>query len=376
MFNLFNLNPEHFGLDISDLSLKIVNLQKKKGIFNLVSLIEQEIPKGIVESGEIKNEEVLVKTIKDSLRGILGEKIKTKYVVCSLPEEKSYLQVIQLPKMQEEEIKNAVQFEAENYIPLPIDDVYLDFQIIKPFCENIDHTDVLIAASPKKIVDSYVSVVEKAGLKPLAMEIESMSISRAIIKGEASPLPILLIDFGATRTSFIIFSGNSIRFTSSAKNSSQDLTMAIAAAMKIDFSKAEEIKRKYGLMGVQKILLNEKTGDFKFEKEIQSDQKFFEIIKPVLDDLTEGIKTHINYYQAHFKNDHLPSNCKNIEKIILCGGGANLKGLPEFFTKELKIKTEVGDPRINIKQKDPELSTEKALAFTTAIGLAQRELKP
>jgi Tfp pilus assembly PilM family ATPase len=151
--------------------------------------------------------------------------------------------------------------------------------------------------------------------------------------------------------------------------------MAIAAAMKIDLQKAEEIKRKYGLMGLQKVLLKEKTGDSQFEKEIRSDQRFFEIVKPVLDDLTDKIKTHIDYYQAHFKNDHLPSNCKNIEKIVLCGGGANLRGLPEFLTNELKIKTEIGDPRINIKQKDPVLSTEKALSFTTALGLAQKEFK-
>jgi type IV pilus assembly protein PilM len=373
MFDFFNLNPEYFGLDISDLSLKIVKLRKKKGTFNLVSLSEWEIPKGIIESGEIKNEPILIKIIKDSLCSALGEKIKTKYVVCSLPEEKSYLRIIQVPKMQDEEVKQAVQFEAENYIPLPLSDVYLDFQIVKPFCENIDHTDVLIAATPKKIVDSYVSVIEKSGLKPLAMEIESLSISRALIKGESSPVPVLLIDFGATRTSFIIFSGNSIRFTSSIQISSQDLTMAIAAAMKIDLSKAEEIKRKYGITGLQKILLKEKTGDFQFEKEIQADQKFFEIIKPVLDDLIEKIKNHIDYYQAHFKNDHLPSNCKNIEKIILCGGGASLKGLQEFLTKELKIKTEMGDPRINIKQTGPALSIERALSFTTALGLAQRE---
>lgn len=375
MFNLFNLNPEYFGLDISDLSLKIVKLQKKKGVFRLASFSEKEIPKGIIDSGEIKDENALAKLIKESLCIVSGERIQTKYVICSLPEEKSYLQIIQLPKLQDEEIKNAVQFEAENYIPLPLDDVYLDFQTIKPFYGETDHTDVLIAATPRAIVDSYVSVIEKAGLQPLIMEIESMSVARSLIRGELSPEPIMIIDFGATRATFIIFSGNSIRFTSSAQTSSEDLTVAIAAAMKIDLPRAEEIKRKYGVSGLPKILLKEKTGDFKFEKEVQPDERFLEIIKPVLNDLVEKIRACIDYYQAHFKNDHLPSNAKNIEKIILCGGGANLRGLPEFLTSALKIKTEVGDPRINIGQTEPGISMEKALSFTTALGLAQRDIQ-
>jgi type IV pilus assembly protein PilM len=374
MFNFLNLNPEYFGLDISDLSLKIVNLKKKKGSFKLVSFSEKEIPKGIIDSGEIKDEDSLAKIIKSSLKEIKGEKIKTNYVVCSLPEEKSYLQVIQMPKMKQEEIENAVNFEAENYIPLPIEDVYLGFQTINPFSGKLDHTDVLIGATPKNIVDPYISVLKKSGLKPLALEIESLSIARSVIKDEAVPYPVLLIDLGATRTSFIIFSGYSIRFTSSIPTSSQDITMALAAALKTDLPKAEDIKRKYGIMGQPKVLLKEKTGDFKFEKEIQEDQRFLELVRPVLNDLIWKIKTYIDYYQAHFGNDHLPSNNKNIEKIVLCGGGANLKGLPEFLTRELKIKTEVGSPLVNIPGCCPTLSIEKSLGFSTALGLAMRKI--
>lgn len=374
MFDYFNLNPDFFGLDISDLSLKIAKLKKSRGLI-LSSFGEKQIPKGIVESGEIKNEVALVKIIKEGIKGVEGEKLQTKYAACSLPEEKSYLQVIQIPKMQEEEIGNAVRFEAENYIPLPIDDVYLDFQVIKPYIDNSDHLDILISAIPKNIADSYVSVLNRAGILPLAMEVEGLSIARALIKEERAPYPVLLIDCGATMTSFIIFSGSSIRFTSSIPASSDDLTLAIAAAMKTSMEKAEEAKKKYGILGLQKIFLKEKTGDFKFEKEILSDKKFFEIIKPALDDLVEKIKEHINYYQMHFTNGHLPSNARNIEKILLCGGGANLKGFCEFLTKELKIKTELGDPRTNIPKSISSLSFETSLSFSTAIGLALRKIE-
>ena len=247
MIDMLTLKPEAFGIDISDLSLKIVKLKRKKNFFDLVSFGEMEIPANIISGGEIKDEKALAKIIKEALNNVNGEKLKTKYVIASLPEEKSFLQVIQLPKIKEEEVKKAIPFEAENYVPLPVDQVYLDFQMIPPWHENQEHLDVLIAALPKKTVDPYLSSLKEAGLKPLAFEIESQAIIRSLVKNNVSSLPVLVIDFGATRTGFIIFSGNSLRFTTSIPVSSRGFTEAISKNLEVDFISAEKLKRKYGL---------------------------------------------------------------------------------------------------------------------------------
>ena len=123
MLEFLSLKPESFGLDISDLSLKIIKLKKKRGTLSLASFGETTIPAGIIEGGEIKNEEVFARIIKEAINKVKGERLRAKYVIVSLPEEKAFLQVIQLPKMTEEELKKAVRFEAENYIPLPIEEV-------------------------------------------------------------------------------------------------------------------------------------------------------------------------------------------------------------------------------------------------------------
>jgi type IV pilus assembly protein PilM len=375
MLELLTLKQEAFGLDVSDLSLKIANLKKKGDKFYLVSFGEAVIPKGIIEGGEIKDEDSLSNIIKEGIRNVKGQNLKMKYVVCSLPEEKSYLAVIQMPKMKEEELKGAIRFEAENYIPLPIEEVYLDFQIIQPLYNHLDHFDILISAIPKKIVDPYLSTLKKAGLKPLALEIESLAIVRALIKNEVSYFPILLIDLGATRSSFIIFSGTSLRFTSSIPISSQMFTEAISKNLKVDLIIAEELKRKCGIKSLTKIHLKEKTGDTKLEKEIIEDKRIFEALIPALTDLVEQIRTHISYYQSHAGHEHLPSNVKEIKRILLCGGGANLKGLSQFLLKELKIKTEIADPWVNIQRGILEMPLEKSLSYTTALGLALRGAK-
>jgi len=363
MLEFLTLRPKAFGLDISDLSLKIIKLEKKRGSLGLSFFGEQTIKPGIIKEGEIKDEKALVENIEKALSKVKGKKLKTKYVIASLPEEKAFLQVIQMPRMSAEDLKSAVIYEAENYIPLPIEEVYLSSQIIPPVYNHLDHLDVLIAALPKKTVDSYVSCLKKAGLAPTVLEIESQAIARALVKNGVSPTPLLLIDFGATRTSFIVFSGYSLRFTSSIPVSSQSFTEAISKILKIDIKEAEKLKMKYGLG----------TEDKKEGKEI------FEAITPPLTDLIEQIQKHLSFYQTHARHEHLPPDGKGVKGILLCGGGANLKGLTDFLSSELKIPVSLGNPWINILPKPlkevPELPYRESLRYTTALGLALRGIK-
>jgi type IV pilus assembly protein PilM len=363
MFNLFELNPESFGLDFSDLSLRVARLKKRGKFFRLASWGEKEINSGIIENGEIKDETALCSVLKETLRDSNGERIRIKNVMISFPEEKAFMQVIQMPKMDEKELKTAVRFEAENHIPLPMEKMYFDFQAVQPQSNHLDHLDVLIAAIPKEIADSYISCVKKVGLCPQALEVESMSISRALIKDGLSLHPVLIIDFGRSTTSLVIFSGYSLRFTATIPVCSDNLTRAISKSLEIDLSKAEKMKIKQGL---------------NFSKK-ESD--VFEALIPALTDLVEQVEKFVDYYQAHAGHEHSLSTKGNgkIEKIILCGRGSNLKGLPEFINLKLKIPVELGNPWVNILPKQlkevPGLSFDQSLGYTTALGLALRGVK-
>lgn len=363
MIKFLSLKPEAFGLDFSDLTLRIARLKKRGKFFNLASWGEIKLKPGIITEGEIKNEAALIESIKNGLKLIKGEKLGIKNVVVSLPEKKAFLQVIQMPKMEAEELETAVPFEAENYIPLPIDEVYLDFQVVNSFP---DHFDVLITALPKKIIDSYIPCLKKSGLNPLALEIESQSISRAIIKNDLSPFPVFIIDFGKSTTSFIIFSGPSLRFTSSSSICSHNLTRAIAESLKIDLVEAEKLKLEYGLRP---------------PKKTSKDKKASEAMMPVLTSLVSDIKKYLHYYQTHNHKEYPESKkmSQDIEKIFLCGKGANLKGLTDFLSFELKIPVGPGNPWVNILPQPlkeiPELSFEESLGYTTALGLALRGIR-
>ena len=370
MLNFLKLEPESFGLDFSDLCLRLAKLEKKKNFYRLVSFAQMPLKPGIIEGGIIKKEDALANAIRTLLSRTKGKKIKTKMVVASLPENKVFFQVIKMPKMGIEELKTAVPFESENYIPLSIEEVYLDFQVLPSFQPDPKHIDVLISAMPRKIVDSYISAIKKSGLYPRVLEPESQAIIRALIKNQVSYSPLLIVDFGRSNTHLIFFSGYSVKLTTSLPFSSQRITDAISQNLKIKTTEAEKLKKEIGLIGKEKKNLHLSS----------KEKKVIKITKEVLKNLIGQIEKYIDYYQTHINsNNQGTSRQIKIEKIVLCGRGSNLKGLTDFLSLKLNIPTELGNPWINILPSPlkelPPLSFEESLGFTSALGLALRAVR-
>ncbi|MBU3918708.1 type IV pilus assembly protein PilM [Patescibacteria group bacterium] len=357
MFDILNLNPGSFGLDISDRTLKLVQIKEGKQGLNISALNQVSMPSGIIRRGEIKDIEKLSLYIKKIVSKT--SKLTSRYVVASLPEEKSFLHAIQMPKMSDIDLKKAVRFEAENYIPFSLDKVYLDSEIITYPKPKGDSVEVLITAMLKKIVDPYIKAIKKAGLIPLAMETESNAAARALIKDGIAEEQVYLIDFGATSTSFSVYYGNCLRFASFIPVSSEDFTLAIAKAIGKDREEAEVLKKLHGLKnkGI--------TG-----------KRVAKAIGPCVDELAAEIKKHIEYYESRPKSNGLKERKEKINKLLFYGGGAELNYLSEALSKELKLEIEKANSIINLSKESKNIFSKrkhKPFAFTVAIGLALRE---
>ncbi len=359
MFQFLKLQPEAFGLDISDLSIKVAQLKRKGRSFTLASFADVPLEKGSIEKGEVKKEENLVQALEKIKTSTKGKKISSPYAIVSLPEERAFLEVIQLPAMEVKDLDQAVRFEAENYIPYSMDTVYVDYSLqVSP--EKSSHMDVLIASLPRQIVDSYLQALQKAGFRPLAFEIESFAIARALVKGGSSPFPLLLIDIGSTRTSFSVFAGQGLRFTSSIPVSSYQFTEAISKVCGVNHEAAERLKKEYGLS----------------QRADPQGEKVFDAIVPPLVDLVEQIKKYLGYYESHSQHEHQSGKYAKIQRVLLCGGGALLRGLPEFLAKELRVDVALGNPWTNVFsggfEEIPPIPFQESLKYTTALGLALR----
>ena len=162
-----------------------------------------------------------------------------------------------------------------------------------------------------------------------------------------------------------------MRFTSSIPVSSQKLTQAISNSLNVNFSEAEKLKIKYGLQAVYSKNMIGKTK----AKNGKEEEQVFEAMLPVLIDLVEQIKKHVNYYQNHT----IDKKNGKLKKILLCGKGTNLKKMTDFLSFELKIPVELGNPWVNILPSPlkelPGLSFEESLGYSTALGLALRGIK-
>ncbi|MGC9031573.1 MAG: type IV pilus assembly protein PilM [Minisyncoccia bacterium] len=345
MFNFLNFKFDAFGLDISTKSLKIVKIEKKNGKLFIVSFGQENIPDGIIENGIVKQEEELANIIQKSLKNITGKKIKTPYVIISLPEERSYLEVLKIPKVEDNEIKKIIELNTQTHIPLPISECYFNYKK-NEVGEN--YIEVLLAAIPKEVLDSYINTLKKTNLKAVGMEIESEAIIKAVISSsENTKEPILIIDFGQTRTGLIFYEKNIIRNTTTIPISAELFTLAIQKALKVSFEEAEKIKIKNGL--------------------IHQEGEIFDAMVPPLKDLIDQLKLRIDYYEKYGKLN----NKTKISKIILCGGGSKLYGLTNIVQIMINIKTELANPLLNIyPTKDFILDKKEALSFTSAIGLA------
>ena len=164
----------------------------------------------------------------------------------------------------------------------------------------------------------------------------------------------------------MIFLASSLIFSASIPVSSEKFSEIISKTLQIEKEYAEKLKKEFGL-----------SYFFSKDQRRPKIKETFDALVPAVIDLIEQVKNYVNYYQTHNENKDLPEKHRKIKEILLCGGGANVKGLKEFFLEKFKIPVFLANPWVNIlksNQKIP-LTPEKSLSYTTAIGLAMRGLK-
>lgn len=350
-----------FGIDFGDRSIKLAQLScRRHGLrkfsYYLRHASELELPAGLITDGEIQKPEEVIRALKGHLEKKQNNLIASPWVVSSLPETKTYIQLIKIKNQNHSEIAAAdVLQAAPSYLPYNINDVYLDWQpVLNTNLSLSEEATVLLGAVPKKLADPYIYLLNIMGFTPLALEVEAVAITRAIINRQKNLANQArgILDLGATRSSFIIFDHGCVQFSLSLPFSGLAMTEKIKEALNLEFAEAENLKKDCGL-------------DSKKCK-----GKLKEVIEETLNDLTEKIFQTIQFYKLHFPTRN------PLTGIRLTGGGANLPALENFLSVKLKLKVRKANPWVNLFPPNQwPLSQERTLRFTTAIGLAMRALE-
>lgn len=367
IFSIFSSKGQSvLGVDIGSSAIKVVQIKKKRGKAVLETYGELALgPYSGIEVGRATN--LPVEKIVDALRDILREsKTTTLSAGVALPLSSSLISFITVPAVPDKQLPDVISIEARKYIPVPMNEVMIDYSII-PKEDNYppeDDTqnqktdnnqpskqitkDVLVVAIHNEYVNNYQSIMTGSGIQPTFYEIELFSSIRAVVDQGISAM--MIIDMGASNTKLYIIERGILRASHIINRGGQDITLAISKSLSISVSEAENLKRANGLKG-----------------------------GPEYKELTEIITVNLDYvfYEANATMlNYQKKYMKNISKVILTGGGVLLKGLTDLAKISFQTEVIYADPfsRLETPAFMADHFIQAGPEFAVAIGCAIRRL--
>lgn len=334
------------GVDIGGNSVKAVTFGTHIGHCILRSFTQAKLPDGTVMDGEIEKPDALV----DVLRAFrLRERIHVAHA--SLPERKAYVYQTLIPRETKGDLRSAVEFTLESHVPIEPDDMLFDFEVVRKLESG---TVVSVTAYAKRVVEQYTSVFERAGILLRSLEIESQALGRALWTPEEKNRTVMVVDFGRRTTRVAVFDHGVVGFTATLDVGGDALTSAVMKRFNISAEEADTMKNEKGFL------------------EGKTNRELYEALATTASVLKDEIGRHMTFWNTP-SDDEVPR--MPIEKLILVGGHANLKGLPEHLARVLHIPVMLGNIWVNAAPLDeyiPAIPQNNSLEYATTVGLALR----
>ncbi len=351
---LFSKPKSHIGVDIGTSNIKIAQLKPKDGKFTLetygVVNVAYQISSKDSAAAIAQTAEILKNLIKKS-------RATTNKIVASLPNSVVFTSVIEMPIMPENELKSAIEFEAKKYVPLPLSEVSLSWSVIQDKKSKVNletnlasvgKTDpsrnkILLTAVPNVVVENYLKVFRTAGLEPMALEIEALSLIRSLVNEDDKT--ILLLDIGAKNTSINLVDNGYLRFSKNLNVGGDTVTTSIAHSLSVNFVRAEQFKKDFGLS--------------------PAGQQIPQVIRPILDIIKNEAGNLISLFES--KGDR-------IDQVLLSGAGSKLPSLTEYFSA-LGKPVLLANPwaKVNYPPELKPIVEPLGLNLAVAVGLAMRK---
>ena len=333
------------GIDISQGSIKMVLLKEHGDVTELKSFGEVPLPEGVIVDGDIELEDKIVEVLR-SFRLRHG----VRYASASLPEKKAYIYQTLVPH-EAKNLKDGVEFDFEAHVPLPPKEAVFDYEVVRAVEAG---TIVAVTAYAKRIVQSYQSAFQKSGIMLRSLEVESQALARATVSKADRARTVLMIDFGKHTTRIAIVDHGAVSFTATVDVGGDALTQAVMKRMNVPEAEAEKIKNEKGFL-------------------MSADNK--ELVETLLSTVSvvkDEVVKHLSYWNKPSVDD-FPR--KPVERAIICGGNANLRGFPEYLEGFVNVPVSIANVWSNAFSFDtyiPTMHFSDSLEYATAIGLALR----
>lgn len=357
------------GLDIGTRSIRVVEIQtgKQPPVLDKVGIVR--IPENLVVDGEIADAKAVSAILKDLWA---KHKFPKQNIVLGVANQKVIVRVIDMPQMSEEELKGAIKFQAADYIPMPVEDTIIDFEILKEYQvkEGEKNIKVLLVAAQRDMIQAYVDALSGAGLYPASIDVKSFALMRSLIP-HLSAFPSeeqarealetsCLLNVGAGVSNMIIVEEGMPYFVRILLFGGNDFTRALADNMNISEEEAEELK----------VGLSDSDNPAVVTPSLEKKAAAEGVLRNRITSFVREIRRSIDYCLDQ-------TGCRPPESIVLSGRGAKISGLRDELEKALQMKVRYGRPLQNVKVGKMQLSEaefeEIEPALAVPIGLALRE---
>ena len=342
--------PPLLGLDISSTAVKLLELSKSGNRYRVESYAVEPLPLNSVVEKTISDVEAVGEAIK---RAVKRSGTKTKNAAVAVAGSAVITKVISMPaSLTDEDMASQIELEADQYIPYPLEEVNIDFEVIGKSDTDDERIDVLLAASRSENVDVRIAACEIGGLKAAVVDVEAYAMENAS-ELLADELPehgfgktVAIIDIGATMTTLSVLHDNKIIYTREQVFGGKQLT--------------EEIQRRYGLSYDEAGMAKRQGG--------LPDNYVPEVLEPFKEAMAQQVSRSLQFFFSS-------SQYNNVDHIVLAGGSASIVGVDDLIEAKLGTNTSIANPFVNMslssRVKAQTLSND-APALMISCGLALR----
>jgi Tfp pilus assembly PilM family ATPase len=405
---LFSTVTSYLGVDIGTASIKIVELENYRGQAKLKSYGYADLNTNILRGATDKNNQLIANYIKEIVK---KSRMESRQAIAALPTFSVFTSIISLPPMPKKDLASAVKWEAKKFIPLPIEEMILDWKILnkkgvdaevikkdlgaslgglfgkknknkdevaapeepsdedqqeeekvapeekKPAQNQANMTGrnvlgkqnyrILLTAAPKNLVARYLDIFKRTNINLLSLETEAFALSRALMGNDMSS--VMVVDIGSNNTDVCVIEEGVPILNRGIDTGGAVITKAIMNSMNVNIDRAEQFKRDFGLM---------MSGNRSVPNTIQN------ALNPIINEIKYVFDLYQRQGQAH------------IEKIILSGGSAFLPNLPKYLSDLLGLPVMIGDPwdRIVYPMDLKPVLQEIGPRMAASIGLSMRDI--
>ncbi len=349
--NLFKKkNKAVLGIDISSTAIKIIELSDQNGRMQVEAYASEPLPENAVVEQSINDEELVGNAIK---KAISRSRTSVKRGAVAVAGSAVITKVIQMSEgLSDDEMENQISVEADQYIPYPLEEVAMDFEVQGPATDGSENqVDVLLAACRKETVELREDSVEIAGLESAIVDVEAFCVERAykLVESQlesANGETVAIIDIGAQMTTLNVVNGGSIIYTREQMFGGQQLT--------------EEIQRRYGLSA-------QEANKAKLEGGLPDDYEM-ELLEPFKESIVQQVSRSLQFFYSS-------SQFNDVDAVVLAGGTAAIPGLADLVQDKIGTLAIVANPFVTMtlgSKVNAQLLANDAPGLLIACGLAMR----